>query len=307
MTAAGNALVIVNPTAGSGRAPVRGREVRAGLEALGYRVRTVVTEGPGHACAAVAEAGAVDLVVGVGGDGTFREVGDGVFRSGRGERTRFAHLALGTGNAARRAFGLPRSPGALVAAVAAGRVRSIDVGEVSREEERVGIFLLWLGAGLDAAVADTFRVTRAAGTFGIAGLARCLPRMAATFARYPFPEVAVRCDGREIGRFADAVVVNAPELAFAGRLLRDSSPGDGRLDLVLSDARPRWTWPLLALTMTWTGLAGRRGITVLPAERIELRAGGDVPIHMDGDCSGTLPVDVRIRKGALRLVVPERG
>lgn len=130
------ALLVANPTAQSGKAAARIARARTGLSTRGLDVDVVATEPAGRTVAALTrhiDARSVDLVIAMGGDGTFAEAAKGILAS-----TRAAPLALlpaGTANDQARSFGIPLDDldAALDVACAANRTR-LDVGEAQRLE-----------------------------------------------------------------------------------------------------------------------------------------------------------------------------
>jgi YegS/Rv2252/BmrU family lipid kinase len=110
--------------------------------------------------------GHFDLLVAVGGDGTWSNVADRVVSSGR-EDVAFGLLAAGTGNDFGRNFGLAgRDPESAVRTLAEGRVMRVDVGRVVTRGSPVTVrdnapdpvegrhFLNLVGFGFDVAVIE---------------------------------------------------------------------------------------------------------------------------------------------------------
>jgi YegS/Rv2252/BmrU family lipid kinase len=103
-----------------------------------------------------------DVVVAVGGDGTWSSVADRILASGRKD-VALGILPSGTGNDFGRNFGYdPRSPQSAVRVLAAGNIRQVDVGRVdspSAHDLRPDVFephyfLNVVGFGFDIAVID---------------------------------------------------------------------------------------------------------------------------------------------------------
>jgi len=128
----------------------------------------VVSEYPGHEyeLADRALADGAELLVAVGGDGTWSHVADRIVASGRDEVV-LGLLPSGTGNDFGRNLGLSYGdPADAVGRLAGGTVRSVDVGRIltpSRPAEqgktegdglRVRHFLNVVGVGFDVAVVD---------------------------------------------------------------------------------------------------------------------------------------------------------
>jgi diacylglycerol kinase (ATP) len=138
-------LVIVNGAAGGGRAEARLQPLLPGL--AGAAVTVAHTSGPGHATE-LARAATSDAVVAVGGDGTLHEVVQGLMA--RAERPALGVVPVGTGNSFVRDLDL-RDPARAVAAVAAGRVREVDVVRVTHADGAVySVNLVSVGFAADA-------------------------------------------------------------------------------------------------------------------------------------------------------------
>ncbi len=129
------ALLFGNPSAQSGAAAAAIARARELLEARGARVRVLATEPAGRTPGLVRDAVAAerpDVVIALGGDGTFREVASGLVDEG--SRVPLGMMPMGTANDQGRSFGL--EPGAPnleqhVAIIAAGHVTELDVGRVA--------------------------------------------------------------------------------------------------------------------------------------------------------------------------------
>ncbi|HZR91484.1 MAG TPA: diacylglycerol kinase family protein [Gaiellaceae bacterium] len=132
------ATLIVNPYA-SAVGEERVRAVERELAAA-YELRTVLTEGRGHAVE-LARAAEGEAVFAFGGDGVFNEVLNGV------DGTRPLGFVPGGGtNVLPRALGLPEDPVAAARLLVAARVRRISLGRVNGRR-----FAFGAGIGLDSA------------------------------------------------------------------------------------------------------------------------------------------------------------
>jgi len=144
-------LVLVNPSAGRGRALT----VRAAVEAYwsqqGVRAEYVTTSSAEEVRRR--SAGALDAgyscVVALGGDGTIHEVINGAAGGG----APVAMLPAGGGNDLARALGLPSDPADAAHALLQSRLRRIDVLRLSTSDGRSCLFAGAGGVGLDAEAA----------------------------------------------------------------------------------------------------------------------------------------------------------
>jgi YegS/Rv2252/BmrU family lipid kinase len=284
--------LIVNPSAGCGRAQRLLGGVEAELRGLGARCRVERTASIEHArelARAARDAG--ELVAAMGGDGLTGAVA-GELCDGPGV---LAVLPGGRGNDFARKLGIPHDPVAACALLADGRERRIDVAEVGGRR-----YLGILSAGFDSDVQEIANATRLRlGTLVyVYGVLRAL--RAWRPARW---EVAV--DG-ERRRFVGYSVAVANTGVYGGgmRLVPDAAVDDGRLDVVLSEDRPKLRF-LAALPKVFKGThVHEPGLVILRGTEVELAADRPFTAYADGDPIAALPATVRVRPGALRVVAP---
>ncbi len=298
-------LLVVNPKSGRGSAPVRAEALAAGLEASG-RVEVAMSAGRGDATRlAAGAAGEADRVVAVGGDGTLNEVLAGLLSVDEPpERIpALGFFPTGTANVAGRAFGFPADADACAGLLRSAPGRPVDVGWAGgRDGERP--FLLWLGAGYDAVVIDALNRERT-GRMGISGLVRRAPGVWRALSRYPSPAIAQIGDGVDpIDDVAGVIVANIGAVAFGGSVTPAADPADGVLELVRIPRAQRLELISLGARMIASHLDRHPRVRCDPVERVRLDADEPVPYHLDGEPVGTLPVDVRVGRGAIRLLAP---
>lgn len=158
-------LVVFNPASGRGRGLPRIETYRRLLEDRLGDVTFRATERAGHERVLTEEGlrDGFDVIVAVGGDGTWSNVADRIVASGRTDVS-FAILPNGTGNDFGRNLGFhPRNAEEAVAVLAAGHERAVDVGRVetpsaaenSYDRYEPRHFLNVLGFGFDVSVLDT--------------------------------------------------------------------------------------------------------------------------------------------------------
>jgi YegS/Rv2252/BmrU family lipid kinase len=165
-------LLILNPTAGRGKAAAAWAGVKGELRYWPHRPRLVETTHAGHgaelARRAVAEG--ASLVIAAGGDGTAHEVVQGLMEAGApASGTAFAHLPLGTGCDLARGLGLPSRPRGILRGLLRGRDSYIDVGvaDMSGGGDRVRrYFLNAATVGLGPMVARRVKGSRGLQRFG---------------------------------------------------------------------------------------------------------------------------------------------
>ena len=259
----------------------------------------VLTEGPGHARALAAEAaaGGVDRVLVCGGDGTVREVAQGLAHTG----STLGLLPAGRGNDLAGALGIPSDPRLALDAFLRGRNARIDLGLVNGEP-----FCTVTGVGFDAVVAASAGrgyVTRVAGRFGypLAVLRELL--------RWNSPMVEVQLDGTALvtGRYLLAAVSNTGRYGGGVRIAPGSRADDGLLDLCLARDMSRGRLLRLFPTAYRGGHVGFDEISLHRGRTVRIEATPPVPVVADGEPAGVTPVDLAVDPLALAVVLPPAG
>lgn len=119
-------VVIYNPNSGKKSKNIFLKQYKQILEQNDYDVITYVTKYHGHATEIVQTLDVdIDLVISVGGDGTFNEVMTGNFK--RGTRLLLAHIPLGTTNDIGSMFGYSKNPINNLKLIMDGIVKDVDI------------------------------------------------------------------------------------------------------------------------------------------------------------------------------------
>ncbi len=297
-------LLVVNPKSGGGRTSGVIAELRATIERKLGEVDVVLTERSGHAID-LAEAGAREdreLVVAVGGDGTFSEVANGVLRAKK--KTRVAFIGQGTGGDFRKTLGIEHRLDKYLDAIASKHERTIDVGHArfrgrSGEEEHYFVNILSAGMGglVDEYVATGSRALGPTAAYFVASMKALLRGAPAT------------CDVTVDGETKEAPLVHDCSLQRPVLRLRHARRADGEdrrrplrggLDGRAEQARLR---ALLA-----TNLRRRApelpGVSHFSCERIEIDLENEdaretFRLDVDGEPLGGLPLSIEVMPAAL--------
>lgn len=296
-------LLVVNPKSGSGRALACGETLGSYLVLSHAEVDVVTTERRGFASDVVSERGAdFERVIAIGGDGTLNEVLGGLMRiDAGGRRPALGYVPAGTANAAAPAFGLSSPPERVAAALPDAEARPVDVGMV-RHDGTERPFLLWFGAGYDAVVIDALN-SRRTGHMGLGGLARGMPGVVRAVHRYDAPDVSVMAEGRPHETAASVIVTNVAAMGFGATAVDTADPFDGRMDLLTVPRTGTLGLGALWLRMMTSSLHSARGVRHGLVTRVRLESEGEVPFQLDGEPAGTLPVEIRVEPGAVRLLL----
>ena len=288
--------LVVNPSAGKGRAQALLPRVAGTLRDAGLEVRIQLSRDFAEARRLATEAvlsGRGSLAV-MGGDGMMH-LGLNTVAGVGGGRLPLGLIPAGTGNDLCRGFGLDAAdPVAAAAVIAAGRRRSVDLMEVN------GHFVGGvLATGFDALVNAR---------------ANALPWPKGGL-RYPlavFAELSVfrpltyqlSFDGEQRDQQAMLVAIgNTSSYGGGMRICPDADPADGLLDVTIIHRASRLKL-LRLLPEMYSGKFVRDPVV----ERLRAREicvdGPGLVGYGDGELIGAAPLDVRIRPQAISVFVP---
>ncbi len=291
--------LIVNPSAGGGKAGRALPNVLSALEAHGVRVRGELTRDLDHARELARSAAlAGETVVCLSGDGmlgavadTLREVPDALL----------GVLPGGRGNDLARALGISADPVQACATVAGGFSRKLDLGEVGARAF-VGI----ASAGFDS---DANRIANEAPSrlgnlvYAYGALRALLGWRPARFT----VEIEPAGDARaERHTFVGYSVAAANSRAYGGGMLLapEALLDDGLLDVVAIERVSKLRF-LANLPKVFKGThINLSSVHTWRAREVEISADRPFTMYADGDPIGELPVLVRAVSGAVRVLVP---
>jgi YegS/Rv2252/BmrU family lipid kinase len=284
--------LIVNPSAGSGRAVRLLPEVEAALRSLGIAFRVDRTESIEHARdLARASCDAGELAAAMGGDGLAGAVAGEL----QGTDTPMAILPGGRGNDFARKLGIGGDPVAACELIASGRERRVDLAEAGGR-----IYVGILSAGLDSDVQEIANGTRLR-----LGTAAYLYGTLRALRSWRPADWEVEIDG-ERHTFSGYSVAVANSGVFGGGmwLVPDARLDDGLLDIVFTGDRPKAAF-LRALPKVFKGAhVHEPGFRVLRGREVAFRADRPFTAYADGDPIADLPATVRVLPGALRVIAP---
>lgn len=301
------AVLIYNPLAGSLRDVRDLLAVVAWWEAQGWSMTVRPTHFPRHAvelAREAAEAG-LDLVLAAGGDGTLREVVNGL----AGSQTALGLLPAGTGNSLARELNLGRSavlpPRSLLPdaqLLYGGVVQTVDL----LRDQHGNYALQWFGADLTAHIVSRIEPrSKRAKRFGRLGY--FVQALAALPGR-PRCRSVVEVDGRRLeGSFIIQMISNVRRYVGGEIVLHpDARWDDGLLEVTLlaSDHVAAAFW---ALAQARFGrLAANPAVHRLTGRTAAITTDPPVPYHADGDPLGRTPLVCTVQPAALRLLAPGR-
>jgi diacylglycerol kinase (ATP) len=241
--------------------------------------------------AETARSGNFDAVLVAGGDGSFRVVATALL----GTPTPIGLIPLGTGNVLAHELSLPRTPYELARAFLDGPTVAIKSATANGAP-----YFLMAGAGFDGAVIA--RLDQ--GWKHRIGKAAYVPPVLRALSK-PLPRLEVTVDGAKY-EASWAIIANAR--CYGGRfvLVPHTHVLDDGLHAVLFQARDRLTLTRQLLDLAQGRLLRRPDVRMLPCRQASIRTEGSVAVEIDGDASGTTPLDIAATDAAVDVIVPER-
>ncbi len=319
------AKIIANPIAGHGKGVRVTQRLAAVLRDIGIEPLPCYTSRAGEARELARDTGDADLIICVGGVGTVNGVINGLLEGVIPLLKPLAILPIGAGNVIAKELHLSRNIKRFIRLVQAQKTALLDVGNLSwpctspdtsgsRSRETVQgwsasgetvsrKFISMAGSGFDAEVARRYQLARKGPGFH-AHLFKYLPLGIRVLSSYEVPLISIEIDGRVQTTEASFVqVANAHSYGGPFTFVPQAQADDGWLDIVWYTGRTRWH----ILKYFWKAFMGDGADCCdachMQGKKVVLSSPQRVPVQIDGDCCGYLPVEINIIPKAIAILV----
>jgi diacylglycerol kinase (ATP) len=296
---AGDVWLIANPLAGGGRGARHASVVARTLQQAGLPCRLVQPSSAADSTAAARSAIRADAraVVACGGDGTVNAVLQAMVGSG----VPMGMVAGGSGDDIAAGLGYPIHGAeaiaeAMVAALAGGEVRVLDVGAARSDDGVERFFLGVLSTGFDSSVNERANAMRrmAGHRYNIA-----IVRELASFRALDYDVVIDGIRERAPGMLVS--VGNGSRYGGGMRICPDARSDDGLLDVTWLGAVSKPTF-LRVFPSVFRGThVEHPAVRTFRGRSIRIAAEGQIA-YADGERIGPLPVEIEVRPSALRVL-----
>jgi YegS/Rv2252/BmrU family lipid kinase len=282
-------FVILNPAARSERA----KSMVKKIESLrGCTRRLTAAPGDARNLAARAVEEGYRTIVAAGGDGTVNEVVNGIV----GSDAALGILPVGTMNVFAAELGLPGDLDEAWAIIRAGRTRRIDLLRANSQ-----YFVQLAGVGLDAQVvqATSWNFKKNFGPLSYV-------ISAAQIAAQTPPRLIVEADGVEReGSFV--LIGNGRYYGGPVAFFKDARIDDGKLDVLIFKNLGYLDIARYLGTIFMGKHTSLPDVEYFQTKKAAVRSEDDVPVEVDGEVVGQLPVTFRVSSRKLRVVAPVAG
>ncbi len=299
-----SALVFVNLAAGRGRARAYLPLLRNLFQSHNVSTQFVETRSAKELESAARKALRHEhqLLLAMGGDGTFQALANGAF----GGDAVIGILPTGGGNDFAAALGLPNNPLAAAKAILQGKPRSVDLVRVHAADGRTRFYVGGGGVGLDAEAAryasGSYR--RLPGRFRyIASALRALSEYQPLKVRLEFPSADVP-PVEAVSLLA--CILNTPTYGSGLRLAPDARVDDGSLQVVLVEDLSLLEVLRILPRLMWSGELRTSRVKRWNVQSAKLRTDRPALFHGDGEIFGPTPVEIEVVPNAVRVLAPPK-
>jgi diacylglycerol kinase (ATP) len=299
-------VFLVNPAAGSGRAPgVWSALVDAHPE---LRAANVVREGDPRAAvdalrAAIA-AGARGVIA-LGGDGTAHMLANLLLGDGLADRVAMGLVPAGTGSDLCKSLGIPAAPGAALQTALEGKPRPLDAFEVRRPgvDDPAGRPWRWCVNTVSTGVAGV--VVEAVNKLERRGAAIYTTTTVKALIGYKPVSCRIAVDGSPFyeGPLFLLAIANGPTFGKGMRVAPRARVDDGLADVIVVGNLRKWELPLRLPQLQLGYHLGAKPVMFKQARTISCEPIGSFTAYeLDGDVGAPGPVEVKVLPGAVRVL-----
>lgn len=282
-------LVILNPAANSTKA----RSLKQKIESLSRRAAVRLTSLPGEArnLAETAVQEGFSIVVAAGGDGTINEIANGL----AGSKTVLGVLPVGTMNVFATELGIPGHDLAKAwEVIEGGCVVKIDLPQANNQH-----FVQLAGAGLDAEV-----VARTTTDFKNALGPMSYLLTLAQIAAHPPPKIKAQPAKGRVREGSFVLVGNGRFYGGPFVLFKEARMDDGLLDVIVFKNQSHWDLVRYFQAIAFGTHLDLPDVEYFQTPSLRLTSENGVPVEIDGEVRGTLPVRFKMSGLKLSVLIP---
>lgn len=279
-------LVILNPAARSERAKAAWRRIE---KLPNCTMRATSAPGDARAVAEAAVREGFSTIVAAGGDGTVNDVVNGLV----GHDVALGILPVGTMNVFAAELGLPGDLDEAWAIIQAGRTRRVDLLRANQQ-----YFVQLAGVGLDAQVvqATSWNFKKSFGPLSY------LISAAQIAAQKP-PRLYVEADG-SVREGSFVLIGNGRYYGGPLAFFKEARIDDGKLDVLIFKNLAYLDIARYVTNVFIGKHTSLPDVEYFQTKKAIVRSNEDVPVEVDGEVVGSLPVTFRISSRKLKVVVP---
>ena len=305
------AVIILNPAAAGGHAAIQFKRIKDKIDFIFPKIPIRISEKAGHAreiARKLAHDGC-EQIIGVGGDGTFNEIVNGLFENRKpiNPELILGTLPIGTGSDFIRSLGIPNKLGEALSFMQRRKTAMVDVGLAIVQDfqgaPKEHLFLNILSCGLSAEVA--MRVNRTSNFGG--PFFRYLRSSIISIAKYKNDRLKIRYSAGDThyeGPFTLLAIANGAYFGGGMYVAPQAHLDDGLFQVVLVKKMPKASLLGKFHSIYKGDHLNIPEILTCQNSKIDVSSmGGDIFVEADGEPIGSLPLQVSCLPKTLKIIV----
>jgi len=216
-------VVVINPTSGKGLNERLAGKIEKVLKKYDYESNVFITKYRGH-CEEIVEKAECDLLISVGGDGTFYEAMNGNFK--RDEKLILSHIPVGTTNDIGHMYGLGKNIIKNLELILNGVVKTVDICSING---RSFVYVASFGKFMEIPYETPQKLKHRIGH-----MAYLFSGAKEVFKKTPKYDVTYEIDGeKHSGKYTFIIISNANRIAGINNFYKDVKLDDRKFEVML--------------------------------------------------------------------------
>lgn len=292
-------VLICNPSSGKNDKKYLTKQFKRILHENDYDTTIIFTKYPGHAKNIIGTLVDTDLVISLGGDGTFNEIVTGNLK--RKEKLLLSHIPLGTTNDIGAMFGMGKDPIENLKMVLKGVIKQVDVCKINDD---IFVYVAGLGKFVNIAYDTPRQMKEKLGYF-----AYLVNAVKSFNSKTKLFEVSLEFNGEVYrGLYSFLLICNASRMGGID-VFDDVKMDDGKFEVLLSNITSKKDIIKSLLLIKTSDISKVPGFYYFKTDRLKLTLSKkpDKNWCLDGEelASSSLEYDIRIVKD-LNMLIPKK-
>lgn len=292
-------VVVINPTSGKGLNNLLAEKIEKVLEKYNYESEVIITEYAHHAEEIVLNVDA-DLLISVGGDGTFYEVMNGNFQ--RNKPILLSHIPVGTTNDIGHMYGLGKDIIVNLNDILNGVVKTIDICSINN---RSFVYVASFGKFMEIPYETPQKLKHRLGH-----MAYLLNGAKQIFQRIPKYDVTYEIDGiKHNGKYTFMIISNANRIAGINNFYRDMKLDDEKFEVMFCSISNLGKLAKAFYTLKTSDISYVNGVECYKTDNLKITFNDGVkPWCLDGEKydGNTAHYEINTKK-KVKMLVPKKN
>lgn len=234
----------------------------------GYSVEFKMSRYKGHITEIIEKLDHTDLIISIGGDGTFNEIMTGNFK--RKERLLVSHLPVGTTNDIGAMFGYEKDIYQNLKLLLEGKVKNIDICTIN---DKPFVYVAGFGKFMNVPYETSrgLKKTLGHGAYLVEGLKAFIHKT-------KLYEMSYTIDGETYnGLYSFMIISNANRIAGINEFYKDVKLDDGKFEILMSNFTRKKDVVKSLYYLTFSDITKVPGLYFHKTDRVTIKIKGDTP------------------------------